>query len=66
MRLQAEMSPMLRLIDVDETSRRAQPALLASVVDAVEAADDHEAVAATERMVDAVINALIDLQSQSR
>lgn len=66
MRLQAEMSPMLRLIDVDETSRRAQPVLLASVVDAVEAGDDHEAVAATERMVDAVINSLIHLQSSSR
>ncbi|MEH6782211.1 MAG: FadR family transcriptional regulator, partial [Rhodoglobus sp.] len=66
MRLQAEMSPMLRLIDVDETSRRAQPVLLASVVDAVEASDDHEAVAATERMVDAVINSLIHLQSSWR
>ncbi|EAR25974.1 putative GntR-family transcriptional regulator [marine actinobacterium PHSC20C1] len=66
MRLQAEMSPMLRLIDADEASRSAQHALLLSVVDAVEAGDDQAAVAATERMVDAVIDALIDLQSHTR
>lgn len=66
MRLQAEMSPLLRLVDANETSRSAQHALLLNVVNAVEAGDDQEAVAATERMVDAVIDALIDLQSQLR
>jgi len=65
MRLQAEMSPMLRLIDADETSRSAQYAQLLSVVDAVEAGDDHAAVAATERMVDAAIDVLINLQSRT-
>jgi GntR family transcriptional repressor for pyruvate dehydrogenase complex len=66
MRLQAELSPLLRLVDAETTSRSTQHALLVSVVDAVEAGDEHAAVEATERMIDAVIDSLIQLQSQAR
>ncbi|WP_341953179.1 GntR family transcriptional regulator [Salinibacterium sp. TMP30] len=66
MRLQAEISPLLRLIDAESDSRATQHQLLVTVVDAVEAGDDQAAVNATERMVDSVINALIELQSKNR
>lgn len=66
MRLQAEISPLLRLLDTDSGSRAEQRQLLVNVADAVEAGDDHAAVAATERMIDIVIDSLIALQSNNR
>ncbi|EPR77508.1 Transcriptional regulator, GntR family [Leifsonia rubra CMS 76R] len=64
MRLQAEMSPLLRLIDADEASRGAQHNLLVNVVDAVEAGDDNAAGESTERMIVSVIDSLIKLQAR--
>ncbi|MGV8913373.1 MAG: FadR/GntR family transcriptional regulator [Rhodoglobus sp.] len=66
MRLQAEMSPLLRLLDVESDSRDEQRQLLANVAEAVESGDDQLAVAATERMIDSVINSLIELQARNR
>ncbi len=64
MRLQAEISPLLRLVDTVGESRVAQRALLLDVIDAVERGDGPGAADATEQMVDAVISALIALQSR--
>jgi len=66
MRLQAEISPLLRLIDAVEDSRVLERQLLLAVVDAVESGDAQAAVDATERMVDSVIDALIELQISGR
>ncbi|MEP6745040.1 MAG: GntR family transcriptional regulator [Gemmatimonadota bacterium] len=64
MRLQAELSPMLRLLDTVPAARDEQRAFLASVLDAVENGDEEAAVAATESMVDAVVAVLIGMQSK--
>jgi len=58
MRLQAELSPLLRLIDVDPVQRGRQRALFERVLEAVEAGDEPAASEATERMVDETIHAL--------
>lgn len=65
MKLQAELSPYLRLVACDEQERRAQATRLAEVIDAVEASDPDEAVRCTERMVAEVIDALIRMQSET-
>lgn len=65
MRLQAEMSPLLRLIDADETSRCAQHTLLVGVVSAIEAGNEQLAVDVTDQMVNEVIDCLILLQTQT-
>ncbi len=58
MRLQAELSPLLRLIDVDAQARADQRARFEQVLDAVEAGDEDRAGAATERAVDDLVRAL--------
>ncbi|WP_144795447.1 FadR/GntR family transcriptional regulator [Microbacterium paludicola] len=65
MRLQAELSPYLRLVGDDDDKRRAQADHLTRVIDAVEAEDPDEAVRRTEVMVAEVIDALIQLQTES-
>lgn len=64
MRLQAEISPLLRLVDTVGEARGIQRALLLAVIDAVERGDGPGAADATEQMVDAVIDALITMQAQ--
>lgn len=61
MRLQAELSPLLRLIDVDPAQRARQRTLFEAMLSAVEAGDEPVAAAATERMVDETIRALDEL-----
>lgn len=61
MRLQAELSPLLRLIDVDPAQRARQRTLFEAMLSAVEAGDEPAAAAATERMVDETIRALDEL-----
>ncbi|MCI2957508.1 GntR family transcriptional regulator [Agromyces atrinae] len=58
MRLQAELSPFLRLIDIDAAQRARQRTSFERVLDAVETGDEAAASEATERMVDETIRAL--------
>ncbi|WP_149083569.1 MULTISPECIES: FadR/GntR family transcriptional regulator [Microbacterium] len=63
MKLQAELSPYLRLIAHGTDDLRRQATHLRAVIDAVEAGDADAAGARTERMVTETIDALIRLQS---
>lgn len=65
MRLQAELSPYLRLVDVDPTSRAELASALRAMIAAVEAGNEAEAAAATERFVIEAIDRLVQLQAQS-
>ncbi len=65
MRLQAELSPLLRLIDVDEGVRARQRELFERVLDAVDTGDEDAAGAATERMVTEAVDALDDLRARA-
>lgn len=62
MKLQAELSPYLRLVAQESGEGLRQTDHLAAVADAIEAADESTAVARTELMVDETIDALISLQ----
>jgi len=64
MKLQAELSPYLRLVAHDHEDRRRQGTHLVAVIDAVEAADAEAAGERTELMVAETIDALIQLQSR--
>lgn len=64
MKLQAELSPYLRLVAHEAADRRRQAAHLAAVIDAVEDADAEEAGARTELMVTETIDQLIQLQTE--
>jgi DNA-binding FadR family transcriptional regulator len=63
MKLQAELSPYLRLVASESDDRLRQARHLAAVIDAVEAADPDAAGARTELMVSETIDALIQLQA---
>lgn len=62
MKLQAEISPYLRLVAHESEDALRQGEHLAAVADAVEAGDEESAVIRTELMVDETIDALISLQ----
>lgn len=64
MKLQAELSPYLRLVAHEAEDRRRQAAHLAAVIDAVEGGDAEGAGARTELMVTETIDQLIQLQAQ--
>lgn len=63
MKLQAELSPYLRLVAHETENLRRQGAHLAAVIDAVEAGDPDAAGARTELMAAETIDALIRLQA---
>ncbi|MFK3678046.1 FadR/GntR family transcriptional regulator [Microbacterium sp. NPDC090218] len=63
MKLQAELSPFLRLVAHETENLRRQAAHLAAVIDAVEAGDPDAAGARTELMAAETIDALIRLQA---
>lgn len=63
MKLQAELSPFLRLVAHETENLRRQGAHLAAVIDAVEAGDPDAAGARTELMAAETIDALIRLQA---
>lgn len=63
MKLQAELSPFLRLVAHETENLRRQGAHLAAVIDAVEAGDPGAAGARTELMAAETIDALIRLQA---
>lgn len=71
MKLQAEMSPYLRLVASDnpappgEDEASAQARHLIAIIDAVEAGDADGAAAGIERMVSEVVDALVRLQSET-
>ncbi|MFT4258454.1 FadR/GntR family transcriptional regulator [Microbacterium sp.] len=62
MKLQAELSPFLRLLAQDGDDVRRQAEHLAAVAEAVEAADENAAGARTDLMVTETIEALIAMQ----
>lgn len=64
MKLQAELSPYLRLVAQESDDRRRQAEHLAVVIDSVEAADAVTAGERTELMVAETIEALIQLQTR--
>ncbi len=64
MKLQAELSPYLRLLAQSLEERRLQGTHLATVIDAVEAADPEAAGSLTDDFVAETIDALIRLRSQ--
>ncbi len=64
MRLQAELSPLLRLIDVDAQIRGRHLEMFGRVLDAVEAGDEAAAGEATEGLVSDAIDALDRLRLQ--
>ncbi|WP_217183608.1 FadR/GntR family transcriptional regulator [Streptomyces sp. AC495_CC817] len=64
MKLQAELSPYLRLVAQDADGRRGQADHLAAVIDAVEDGDPVAAGARTELMVAETVDALIQLQAR--
>lgn len=66
MKLQAEMSPYMRLVAYTAEDRRRQAAHLGAVIDAVEDADADTAGLRTEAMVAETIEALIQLQLQPK
>ncbi|WAA65518.1 FadR/GntR family transcriptional regulator [Microbacterium oxydans] len=63
MKLQAELSPLLRLVAHETENLRRQAEHLAAVIDAVEAGDPDAAGARTELMAAETIDALIRLQA---
>jgi DNA-binding GntR family transcriptional regulator len=65
MRLQAEFSPLLRLIDVNAGTRSRHRELFGSVLDAVGAGDEDAAGDAIERLVGDAIDALDALRLQA-
>lgn len=64
MKLQAEISPFLRLVAQQPEAQRRQAARLAEVIDAVEDAAPETAWKSTELMVTETIDDLIQLQTQ--
>lgn len=64
MKLQAELSPYLRLVAHEVEDHRRQATHLAAVIDAVEDADAEAAGTRTELMVTETIDALIELQTK--
>ena len=62
MRLQAEFSPLLRLIDVDAGIRVHHRELFENVLGAVESGDEDAAGAAIERLIADAIDALDELR----
>lgn len=64
MKLQAELSPYLRLVAHETDDRRRQAEHLSVVIDAVEAADPDAAGSRTEFMVTETLDALIQLQTR--
>lgn len=62
MRLQAELSPLLRLIDVDADDRARQAEQFAHVLTTVRDGDEHAAGDLTERMVSEAVLALLALR----
>lgn len=64
MKLQAELSPYLRLVAHEVEDHRRQAAHLLAVIDAVEKADAEAAGRQTELMVTETIDALIELQTR--
>lgn len=64
MRLQAELSPLLRLLDAEAASRAAQLAGFAAVLDAVAAGDEDAAGAATDALVTDAVTALDALRQR--
>lgn len=64
MKLQAELSPYLRLAAQNRQEERSQATHLLSIIDSVENGDAESASIRTEQMVAATIDALIRLQSQ--
>ncbi|GAA1852997.1 FadR/GntR family transcriptional regulator [Microbacterium koreense] len=62
MRLQAELSPLLRLIDTDEAGRTVQYEGSVRVLDAVAAGDENAAGAAMEEMVGDLVRLLESLR----
>ncbi|MBO9625398.1 MAG: FadR family transcriptional regulator [Microbacterium sp.] len=62
MKLQAELSPYLRLVAQESADALRQAEHLTAVAEAVEAADEDTAVARTELMVNETVDALIALQ----
>lgn len=64
MKLQAELSPYLRLVAQESGGSRQHAEHLTAVIDAIEAADEASAVIRTEQMVDEAIDHLIELQAR--
>lgn len=64
MRLQAEISPLMRLLDTDADSRARQLTGFARVLDAVDSGDEDAAAAATDRFVTDAIDALDALRQE--
>ena len=62
MRLQAELSPLLRLIDADEAGRTVQYDGTARMLEAVAAGDENAAGAATEEMIGGLVRLLETLR----
>lgn len=62
MRLQAELSPLLRLLDAHPAARADQHARFAAVLDAVEGGDEDAAAAATDAMITAAVVSLDTLR----
>lgn len=58
MRLQAELSPLLRLLDVDPARRDEQRVAFETVLSAVESGDETTASHATEKLVDDLVRSL--------
>lgn len=58
MRLQAELSPLLRLLDTDPAARAEQVTRFRAVLDAVDAGDEAAAGAATDRLIADTVDAL--------
>lgn len=65
MRLQAEISPFLRLVDRDATARDAQTRQLGEMIDAVASGDVAAAGAASEAFIITAIDHLVRLHAQS-
>lgn len=64
MRLQAELSPFLRLVDVDPAARSRARAGFLTILDAVEAGDEASAGEATERFAADLVDAVIEIRSE--
>lgn len=64
MRLQAELSPLLRLLDRDPEQRARQHAVLGTILDAIDAGDEAAAGRETERLVTEAIEALDELRRE--
>ena len=64
MRLQAEFSPLLRLLDTEADVREAQRTRFTEILDAVESGDEDAAGRATERLVTEAVAALDALRQR--